>query len=116
MKPAAAKTALFVGAAAFTGVFFINWCHMAYQCGCTFLWAGGSEMCNINTPGAPDCPWCARADLAAIAFFATLGSQAAVAYWPGLLRWPRALLAFVASPLSAAITGRLIGLYVGYWG
>jgi hypothetical protein len=110
-----AKALLFASAAGFTGVFFINWCHMVYQCGCTFMWAGGAAHCNIQQAGPPDCPWCARMDLASIAFFSVLGAQALVSFWPGRLRAIRVILAFAASPVSAAIVGWIIGWYVGYW-
>lgn len=115
MKPLLSKALLFAGGAGFTGVFFINWCHMIYQCGCTFLWAGAEAQCNIHQAGPPDCPWCARMDLAGLAFFSVLGAQAVVSFWPGKLRWLRVAGTFAASPLSAAVTGWLIGLYVGYW-
>ena len=109
------KFGLFAAAAGFTGVFFINWCHLVYDCGCTFLWAGGAAYCNIQQAGPPDCPWCARSDLAAVSFFGTLGVQAAIALWPGPLGWKRAAATFAASPLTAAATGIVIGWATGYW-
>jgi hypothetical protein len=115
VKPFLGKLMLFGGAAGFTGVFFINWCHMVYQCGCTFLWTGGAVHCNIQQAGPPDCPWCARMDLASIAFFAVLGTQALVSFWPGPTKWVRVLAALAASPISAMAVGWIIGWYVGYW-
>lgn len=109
------KVLLFAAAAGFTTVFFINWCHLIYDCGCTFVWAGAADQCNIQTPGPPDCPWCAREDLGAIAYFATLGAQGLVSLWPGGFGWRRALGAFGASPLVAYAVGLAIGLQSGYW-
>ncbi len=116
MRTTLYKLLLLAAAATFTGVFFINWCHLVYDCGCTFMWAGAADHCNIQTAGPPDCPWCARADLAGIAFFATIGAQAAVSLWPGGVGWKRILAAFVASPAVAGATGLVIGLQTGYWG
>lgn len=115
MKGLLAKTLLFSGAAGFSGVFFINWCHMVYQCGCTFIWAGYADHCNIHNPAPPHCPWCAHADLATIAFVSVIATQALVSFWPGPLKLPRVAAAFGASPMTAAFTGWLIGIYVGYW-
>jgi hypothetical protein len=44
-----------------------------------------------------------------------IASQALVSFWPGPLKSLRVAAAFAASPITAAITGWLIGLYVGYW-
>jgi hypothetical protein len=109
------KALLFGAAAGFTGIYFINWCHMVYQCGCTFLWAGYADHCNIHNAAPPHCPWCAHADFATIAFVSTIGAQAFVSFWPGPLKWLRVIAALAASPVTAAITGWLIGMYVGYW-
>lgn len=115
MKAPLSKALLFGGAAAFTGVFFINWCNMVYQCGCTFLWAGYADHCNVHNTGPPHCPWCAHTNFAALAFLGTIGGQALVSFWPGPLKRLRVVAAFAASPITAAITGWLIGMYVGYW-
>ena len=40
-------------AAAFTSVFFIDFCNLVYQCGCRSLWAGADAACNIHTHGGP---------------------------------------------------------------
>lgn len=109
------KLGLFAAAAGFTYLFFINWCDWVYDCGCTFLWAGAAAHCNIHQPGPPDCPWCVRPELAGIAFFAALGSQAAIAFWPGALGWLRVLGSFVVSPLAAGAVGLVTGWAVGYW-
>lgn len=109
------KLGLFSVAAAFTYLFFINWCDWVYGCGCTFLWAGAADHCNIHQPNPPHCPWCVRTDLSGIAFFVTLAAQAAVAGWPGALGWVRVVGSFVASPLAAGAAGLVIGWSVGYW-
>jgi hypothetical protein len=50
------------------GVIFISWaaslaaihklCGTMFGCGCTWIWEGGSEHCNIHHPFPPHCPWC----------------------------------------------------------
>ena len=37
-----------------------NVCHLLFQCGCTFPWAGGADHCNIHVAGVPHCPWCSH--------------------------------------------------------
>ena len=115
MKGLLGKALLFAGAAGFTAIFFINWCHMVYQCGCTFIWAGYADHCNIHNATPPHCPWCAHRDFATVAFLSVIASQALLSFWPGRVQWLRVGAAFAASPITAAITGWLIGMYVGYW-
>lgn len=110
------KWALFAAAAGVTGVFFINWCDLIYQCGCTFLWSGASAHCNIRQPGPPDCPWCADPAIAGGALAFTLLVQAAVVWRKGQLTPLRAILAVAASPAAAAAAGWVIGAVQGYWG
>jgi hypothetical protein len=33
-------------------------CNLAFRCGCSWLWSGGTAHCNIRVPGPPDCPVC----------------------------------------------------------
>lgn len=100
---------------AFTAVFSINWCHMIYQCGCTFYWAGGAAQCNIHHATGPHCPWCSDATYGGIAFAFTLVVQTFVAFWPGTVYWRNLLLTLLASPLAAAVAGVGIGIHAGYW-
>ena len=110
------KAAIFAAGAAFTSQFFIVWCDLIYDCGCTFDALGGAAHCNIQQAGAPDCPWCADSTYGGIAFFATLGAQAAAAFWPGAVALAKRLPAtLLASPLSSGVAGLLIGLHSGYW-
>jgi hypothetical protein len=109
------KALLFSGAAGFTGGFINKRCHKVYQCGCTFIWAGYADPSKIHKAPPPHCPRCAHADFATIAFVSTIGAQAFVSFWPGPLKWLRVIAALAASPVTAAITGWLIGMYVGYW-
>lgn len=109
------KLGLFAAAAAFTGVFFINWCDLAYQCGCTFLWAGAADHCNIHNSNPPHCPWCANTSAGGMAFGFTLLVQALVVWRPGPVTTGRALAALAASPVAAGAAGMVIGLAAGYW-
>jgi hypothetical protein len=110
-----AKLGLFAVATAFTGVFFINWCNLIYQCGCTFLWAGAGAHCNVHAPQPPHCPFCVNTAAAGAAFGLTLMAQGAVSLWPGPLTRLRAIAAFVASPVVVTTAGAVLGLASGYW-
>ena len=109
------KLAILAAALAFTSAFFIQWCDLIYQCGCTYDWAGGADHCNIRQAGPPDCPWCASRLYGGIAYFFVVGAQAAVALGPGRPTWGRLALALAASPAAAAVIGVAIGLWSGYW-
>jgi len=98
-------------------VFAINLCGWIYSCGCNSLWAGGSEHCNIHTPGVKHCPWCASG-LAGfpLVLASILGLQLAISFWPRQWSWPlRLALALVAFPLLGALAGVAFGLLSGYW-
>ena len=109
------KAAILLIAVAFSGVFFIKWCDLIYDCGCQLAWFGGAAHCNIQQPGAPDCPWCASTTYGGIAWFSTMAVQAAVALWPGSAGFGRLVLALAASPVAGVAVGIPIGLIAGYW-
>ena len=109
------KAAIFLLAATFSGVFFIKWCDLVYDCGCELEMSGGAAHCNIQQEGAPDCPWCASPTYGGIAWFSVLGLQAAVAFWPGTAGLVRLVMSLVASPVGAFAVGVPIGLIAGYW-
>ena len=110
------RGSLFLGAAGASAVFFIDYCHLLFDCGCVSLWAGGAAHCNVQTPGPPDCPFCAHGDLSFGSLLATLGAQGALLYWPGRLGTPvRGLLAFLAFPVLVGAVALASGLHLGYW-
>lgn len=37
-----------------------NVCHLLFRCGCTYVWAGAADHCNIHVPNVPHCPWCSH--------------------------------------------------------
>jgi len=39
-------------------VFSTPYCGALFRCGCTWIWAGGSDKCNVHNPTGPHCPWC----------------------------------------------------------
>ncbi len=100
-----------------TSVFFIDFCNMIYRCGCDHLWATQDAHCNIHTPGAKHCPWCA------------IGFGGGVAVWLGIVvpqgvlsfaprRWSaskRLTAALAAFPVIGGIEGLILGLARGYW-
>ncbi len=103
--------------AAVAGTFFINLCDLIYQCGCVSLWAGGAAYCNIQIPGAPDCPFCARPEVAEASLYGTLGVQGLVMFWPSRLRLRgRVLAGLVAFPVVVGVFGLVLGIRSGYWG
>ena len=107
---------LFAVAASVAAVFFIDYCHLVYDCGCVSLWAGGAAHCNIQTPGPPDCPVCAHGGLASGALVSAVAVQAAVLFVPGkpgTLR--RAGLALLAFPVVVGAVGLVAGIALGYW-
>jgi hypothetical protein len=42
-------------------------CDAVFDCGCTWMFAGGDTHCDVHVPGPPDCPPCS--DVAAGAAF-----------------------------------------------
>ena len=100
---------------AFTAAFFINWCNLVYQCGCTFYWAGAATQCNIHHADMRHCPWCSNANYGGLAFGFTLVVQTFAAFWPGTRYWRNFVLTLAVSPVAAAVIGVAIGVYAGYW-
>ena len=116
LGPWAGRVLVFGAVAAVAAVFFLNACHLIYDCGCVSLWSGGAAFCNIQTAGPPDCPFCARPNVAYGALFGTFAVQAVAAFTPGSLgAGRRALLGLLAFPLVVGATGIVLGLAVGYW-
>ena len=35
-----------------------KFCNFLYQCGCTYIFAGGWDDCNVHNASGPKCPWC----------------------------------------------------------
>lgn len=102
--------------AAVAAVFFLNVCHLIYDCGCVSLWSGGAAFCNIQTAGPPDCPFCARPNVAYGALYGTFLVQAAAVFAPGSwgIGW-RTLVGLLAFPLTVGAVGVVLGLQTGYW-
>ncbi len=101
---------------AVAATFFLNVCHLIYDCGCVSIWSGGAAFCNIQTAGPPDCPFCAQPDVAYGAFYATFFVQGVLVFTPGSLGLGlRALLGLAAFPLVVGTTGIVLGLQAGYW-
>eukprot|EP01090_Pellita_catalonica_P017997 TRINITY_DN5620_c1_g1_i1.p1 TRINITY_DN5620_c1_g1~~TRINITY_DN5620_c1_g1_i1.p1 ORF type:complete len:207 (+),score=26.30 TRINITY_DN5620_c1_g1_i1:271-891(+) len=47
-----------VGSLLLSWVFITPYCGVLFRCGCTWIWDGGIEGCNIYTKHVPHCPWC----------------------------------------------------------
>ena len=102
--------------AGLTLLFFLNLCHLLFQCGCRSLWNGAAIFCNIHSPGVPHCPWCSygwRGFLLTVAII--LAVQAGILYAPSKIsqktRW---LLSLVAFPVAGTIIGFLFAVFSGY--
>ena len=116
LRKLAKRAAVLAALAAVAATFFLNFCHLIYDCGCVSLWNGATEFCNIETAGPPDCPFCDRPAVAYGALFGTFLVQGVVVFAPGSLGLGvRALLGLAAFPLLVGATGIVLGLLVGYW-
>jgi hypothetical protein len=111
------RAAILAIAVAFTCVFFINFCDLVYGCGCTWLWAGAADHCNIHT-GPKHCPWCAIGEAGQfIVWLSIVIPQAVVSFWPSAWGWHlRLALALCAFPAFGSIAALVVGLWKGYWG
>ncbi|MFQ5637953.1 MAG: hypothetical protein ACE5IR_08140 [bacterium] len=49
---------IFTGLALASIIFLTPFCGLMYQCGCTTLWSGGAQQCNVYHETGPHCPWC----------------------------------------------------------
>lgn len=116
------RVLVFAAAATAAAVLFLDLCDLFYDCGCVSLWAGGAAHCNIQTPGPPDCPYCAHPRVAYGALFGTIAVQGAVLFLParkrggggrgGLLL--RTAAAVLAIPLVVGAVAGVLGLLTGY--
>ncbi len=116
LRKLAIRAAVLAPLVAVAAAFFLNVCHVIYDCGCVSIWNGGAAFCNIQTPGPPDCPFCAQPNVAYGALYGTFLVQGVLMLAPGSLGLGvRALLGLAAFPLIVGVTGIVLGLQVGYW-
>jgi hypothetical protein len=54
-----------------TAVTYHALCAAIFDCGCSWIFAGGTVTCDIHVPGPPDCPVCTNVSVG-IAFSAAL--------------------------------------------
>lgn len=124
LRTLALRLLVFAVAAGTASLLFLDLCDLFYDCGCVSLWAGGAAHCNIQTPGPPDCPYCAHPRVAYGALFGTIAVQGAVVFLParkgspgsgarGLLR--RTIGALLAIPVVVGAVAGVLGLFTGYW-
>jgi len=111
------KAGIALFAVAVTCVLFINYCDLMYNCGCTWLWAGAADHCNIHNPQGRHCPWCTIGLTGSLLVWLFMViPQVAIAFWPA--SWSmgkRLLLAVLAFPVAGLIPGVTLGLWHGYW-
>ncbi|MFN7920386.1 MAG: hypothetical protein U0Q16_09830 [Bryobacteraceae bacterium] len=108
---------IFVFAAAFTSVFFINFCATVYQCGCQSLWTVADRYCNIHAQHGRHCPWCSFGYAGYVMVYGTmLAAQGlAVIVTAGRAMWMRVAVALAAFPVTGLVLALALGLYTGYW-
>lgn len=62
-------------------------CDLVFDCGCSWIFAGGTGSCDIHVPGPPDCPVCTNVpvgiafSLALLAAWGTAVTLAARRVW-----------------------------------
>ncbi len=68
---------VFLISAAITAVFLLPFCGFMYKCGCTFLWSGAADGCNIHQANTVHCPWCVKRNpvLMALPFLVIFAGQ-----------------------------------------
>src|SRR5216684_7843467 len=98
---------LFLGSASITWVFLINLCHLIYQCGCTWMWSGAAQHCNIHDAESRHCPWCSIGDFGFYSIAASIiVLQGVIALGPGPWRLSvRALGSLAAFPILGSVIG-----------
>lgn len=109
------RAVICVVAVAFTCVFFINFCNLVYRCGCTYLWAGAADHCNIHT-GPKHCPFCAigQAGQGAV-WLSMVIPQVWIAFASRLGFVSRFAAALAAFPVMGLLAAVVIGWPMGYW-
>ena len=111
------KHVAFLLALAVTGIFFVDWCAVVFQCGCRSLWNAVAMYCNIHATTGPHCPWCAH-PLAGggIAFAAAVVAQWAAVYRTSTSSFmKRLVLALVAFPLASGLVALVQRFVWDYW-
>ena len=111
------NTWIFGCAAAFTSIFFINFCAVVFRCGCASLWSAADIHCNVHMAASRHCPWCAHGLAASVIPWALIvAAQAGISFWPR--RMPpavRLLSALAVFPAMGGLLAAAYGLAAGYW-
>lgn len=107
---------VFVGAAGTATAFYIDFCNLAFQCGCRSLWNGAADFCNIHHAGVRHCPWCSTGYWGLLPLLSIVLLQGAVAFWPRPLPFViRLTLAFALFPVVGGLLALVFGGVSGYW-
>jgi hypothetical protein len=111
------RTAIFLASAAVTSVFFIQFCAMAFQCGCQPIWSTGAQFCNVHSAGAKHCPWCVYGTTGySLVYGSMVAAQAVVSFWPAGWHWGGRLAgALAAFPVVGGILAVVLGVVTRYW-
>lgn len=107
---------VFFAAAAVTGIFFVDWCGVVFQCGCRSLWNGIATYCNIHAASGPHCPWCEHPVLGGgIAFGAAIAAQWFAVYKTATSAPKRLVVALLAFPLASGLIAFVQRFVWSYW-
>lgn len=109
------RAVIFLAGATVTCIFFINFCSAIFNCGCTWLWAGAGDHCNVHT-GPKHCPWCTMGQSGQYGLLAgMLLPQAWVSFYSGWSFVPRLAGTLLAFPGAGLVFALIAGLWQGYW-
>ena len=98
---------VFLISAAITAVFLLPFCGFMYKCGCTFLWSGAADGCNIHQADMVHCPWCVKRSpvLMALPFLGIFAGQGFSIYY-----FKRK---YKSGPIKLIVVGLLVFLVLG---
>lgn len=117
--PATSRTAswsILIALVAVTGLLYLDFCDLAYDCGCVALWRGAAADCNVHALDSRHCPWCEFGLVAGLIPFAGIvASQAWLVLASRARVLARTLLALAAFPVLGYGFAALYGLLTGYW-
>jgi hypothetical protein len=89
-------------------------CHVLFDCGCDWRWAGGIAHCNVWNETGPRCPWCLHPRTFELSLAAMLAAQGLGAWV--VARRRRGLLApLVGAALGGAAAALVARSIVAWW-
>ncbi|MEW5979409.1 MAG: hypothetical protein AB1898_26740 [Acidobacteriota bacterium] len=84
-------------------------CDWLFDCGCTWLWSGAGDHCNIHHPAPPHCPWCSYGNTGFVLSFLGLLGGTFVSAWVTYRFTGALLLALLVSGIAVVPVGLILG-------